>query len=197
MPPTSVPLTYQSTDDATGKVFAAPAVTYLGQDTNGLMLLTNGYGQYAYAKLKIWWPSPIDIPAWFRFQNLSIEVMMQETEIFNWVSPWTDLGAKNVLKHDFQLRLFTHAYLNDNNPKKVKLEVTVETERGRKSREIQYEFHDTQERELDEEHLLRFHISGRRVRIIIRQLDYYWADIESCWLRVKGGVLLTADMTPD
>ena len=117
----------------------------------------------------------------------------------DWRSPWTDMGCKDVLQHDYQLRFWIQTHCNmiasggTAASGHLKLQVTMETERGSRTREIVFT------ENVDEEVMMRFHLSGRRVRFRIQAMsdNPSLTNTMNCWFRIMGGMQLNADTTPD
>lgn len=116
---------------------------------------------------------------------------------FDWLTPWTDMGVKDVDKNEFKLRFWIQTHVNTASASpitaagKLKLSVTVETERGSKTRTILY---DT---DVDEEVKMRFHLTGRRVRMRIQATDGDGNASMNAWCKIMGGVQLNADTSQD
>ena len=153
---------------------------------NGLYFLQPGSGNTT--KLRAWCGTVEETPA-------SAVSDITTFNGFDWISPWSDMNCKDVLKHDFKLRFWiqTHNDLLDSGAAagKLKLEVTVETERGEKTREMLFE------QDSDTEILMRFHISGKKVRLKFKCRDENGNTTMNAWCRIMGGVQLNADVTPE
>lgn len=108
---------------------------------------------------------------------------------FDWLTPWSDMGAKDILKNEFRLRFWIQTHMASGD--KLKLAVTVETERGSKTREIIFD------RDVDEEIKMRFHLSGRKVRMRFKLTDKDGNEQITSWCKIMGGMQLNADTSPD
>lgn len=129
-----------------------------------------------------WYKSIEDVP--------DSEVGSSESFIgFDWLTPWSDMGAKDILKNEFKLRFWIQTHMASGD--KLKLAVTVETERGSKTREIIFD------RDVDEENKMRFHLSGRKVRMRFKLTDKDGNEQITSWCKIMGGMQLNADTSPD
>ena len=108
---------------------------------------------------------------------------------FDWLTPWSDMGAKDILKNEFKLRFWIQTRMASGD--RLKLAVTVETERGSKTREIIFD------RDVDEEIKMRFHLSGRKVRMRFKLTDQEGNEQITSWCKIMGGMQLNADTSPD
>jgi len=111
-----------------------------------------------------------------------------EFDGFDWTTPWSDMGAKDILKNEFKLRFWIQTHMAGD---RLKLAVTVETERGSKTREIIFD------RDVDEEIKMRFHLSGRKVRMRFKLTDREGNEQITSWCKIMGGMQLNADTSPD
>ena len=97
-----------------------------------------------------------------------------------WVSPWQDLGQKNIVKGSFQV------YVTVECDKPAELRVSIETEKKKKTKSVVFPpaaSHARQKR-------LSFGGSGRRFRLVIE------SDTEAAW-RIAGGVQIEMETDRD
>lgn len=99
-----------------------------------------------------------------------------------WVSPWCDLSYKRYTKGGFT------AYMTlEQLDRPVTLEMTVQTERGEKTKQIVPKIRNGEAQQIT----ARFNLKGRRFRWKLS------APINTpCW-RIKGGILIVADTAAD
>ena len=173
-----------------GVEFSANAYHVVDNDLYMIVVMPpNTFGQ-GLSALKQWYGAIDETPA-------SVQNTVTSFEGFDWVSPWSDLGVKDVLKTDFKLRFWiqTHVNLTGASPitenEKLKLSITLETERGSKTRELIFDSN------VDEEIKMNFHLTGRKVRMMISVRNAEDEVTMPCWCKIMGGMQLIADVAKD
>ena len=96
-----------------------------------------------------------------------------------WVSPWTDLGRRDIGKSGFEVYLLCEA------AEPVALKISMETEKKIKTKEYRVQPAAGNH----EQKKLRFGGNGRRFRLIIESTGGVW--------RMLGGVLILMETDPD
>ena len=152
---------------------------------------TNPNVYYRYQKFTRcrWYGNMEEIPA---YQTTQLPTICRG---FDWVTPWTDMNCKNILKSHFQIRFWiqTHTDLLNTgaNAGKLKLEVTVETERHSKTREMVFD------EDVDTPVLMRFNAYGKRARFKFKCRDADGNVRMNCWCKIMGGVQINADVAAE
>lgn len=138
-------------------------------------------------ELDKWYPSIEEVPV---YETNGIPTSFRG---FTWTTPWTDMGCKDVLKSQFEVRFWIQTHVNTTatspmtDTEKLKLEITIETERGSKTREMLFD------RDVDKEIKMRYHITGRKARMTIKVRNGTGGETMHAWCKIMGGMQINAD----
>lgn len=113
----------------------------------------------------------------WEWRENSWETGSAATASVRWVTPWTDLGRRDIGKSGFELYMLCEA------AEDATLKISIETEKKAKSKEYRVKAGNREQKKL------RFGGNGRRFRLIIESESGLW--------RLTGGLLILLETDPD
>lgn len=113
----------------------------------------------------------------WKWSENSWETGIAATVPVKWVTPWTDLGRRDIGKSGFEVYLLCEA------AEDVSLKISVQTEKKIKSKEYRVKAGNAEQKRL------RFGGTGRRFRLTIESESGLW--------RLIGGLLVLLETDPD
>lgn len=121
----------------------------------------------------------------WKWKENSWETESCTTAATRWVSPWNDLGAKNVIKGGFEVYLLAEVKENE-----AELNVSIQTEKKTKTKKYTVK-PVVDSRKNAKQKKLHFGGTGRRFRVIIE------SPANSPVWRIISGVMIIAEIDPD